>query len=228
MDDYMSEKEQVEALRQWWNANGRYVIAGLVVGVAGVTGWQQWELHQTRLAQAASDSYEAVQQAVVAGDAEAAATLAETLRTAYPRTAYPAQAALLTAMAWVEASDLDRAATDLAWAMEHSGDAALAHVARLRLARVQLALGEVAAADATLAVESAGAFEPLFDEVRGDVAYARGDLAAARAAYARALEGMGSGIGDRQGVEMKMQDVTVVTVGAEPAVDADADMGADG
>ena len=221
MDEYMSEKEQVEALRQWWNENGRYVIAGLVIGVAGVLGWQRWQVHQDQVAQAASDSYVAVELAAAAGDAESAASLAASLRESYPRTAYAAQAALMAAKAWVDAVEHARAATELAWAMDNTGDVALSRVARLRLARVQLSMGEVAAADATLDTDDEGAFAPLFAEVRGDVAYARGDLDAARAAYQRAMDGMVQGVGDRQSVEMKLHDATLVTVSGEGMGTAD-------
>jgi predicted negative regulator of RcsB-dependent stress response len=234
MDEYMSEKEQVEALREWWKENGRYVIAGLVVGIAGVVGWQQWQLQQERVAQAASDSYEAVTLAVDAGDAASASALAAALREAYPRTPYAAQAALMAAKAWVAEGELATAATELAWAMENSGDVALTKVARLRLARVQLSMGEVAAAEATLAIEDEGAFAPLFAEVRGDVAFARGDLATAREAYQTALDGMVDGVGDRQSVEMKLRDVTLTAVGEvvqDAPIDPDGetqDTGADG
>jgi predicted negative regulator of RcsB-dependent stress response len=232
MDEYMSEKEQVEALRQWWRENGRYVIAGLVVGIGGVVGWQQWQVQQERLAQSASDSFVAVQEAAEAADPESVASLSAALRDTYPRSAYAAQAALLSAKAAVDAGDLLSAAGELAWAMDNTNDDALARVARLRLARVQLAMGEVAAADTTLSGADEGAFTPLFDEARGDVALAQGDLDAARVAYQSALDGMDGGVGDRQSVEMKLYDVTLVTAGetVEPeTTDTESDdAGADG
>ena len=36
MDELLSEKEQVEKLRQWWKENGPFVIGGLVLGVGDV------------------------------------------------------------------------------------------------------------------------------------------------------------------------------------------------
>ena len=61
--------------------------------------------------------------------------------------------------------------------MEHTKDAELALVARLRLARVQIAQKKPDAALATLNGLKAGAFEPRYHEVLGDAYYAKGDKA---------------------------------------------------
>jgi len=38
----LSEKEQLEEMRAWWSENGRFVITGVVLGVAIIVGWNQW------------------------------------------------------------------------------------------------------------------------------------------------------------------------------------------
>ena len=37
----LSEKEQLDAMRSWWQENGRYVIGGVMLGVAMLVGWNQ-------------------------------------------------------------------------------------------------------------------------------------------------------------------------------------------
>ena len=34
-----SEEEQVDKIKKWWDANGKQIIAGAVLGLAGVFGW---------------------------------------------------------------------------------------------------------------------------------------------------------------------------------------------
>ena len=38
MADYENEDEQLRAIKEWWNENGRSVVAGVVIGVAGLGG----------------------------------------------------------------------------------------------------------------------------------------------------------------------------------------------
>ena len=43
MESYRTEEEQVEALRRWWNENGRSTLFVIVVVLAGTFGWQGWQ-----------------------------------------------------------------------------------------------------------------------------------------------------------------------------------------
>jgi predicted negative regulator of RcsB-dependent stress response len=70
--------------------------------------------------------------------------------------------------------------------MKSSKDPQLKLVARSRLARVQLAQGNADAAIATLAGAQPGAFGPLFESIRGDALYAKGDRPGALAAWRKA------------------------------------------
>ena len=43
MVDYKTEEEQIEAVKRWWNENGRAVVFAVVIGVSGSFGWQFWQ-----------------------------------------------------------------------------------------------------------------------------------------------------------------------------------------
>ncbi|NBC22882.1 MAG: tetratricopeptide repeat protein, partial [Gammaproteobacteria bacterium] len=71
-----SEKETVEAIRNWWQENGKFIIAGIVLGVGGLVGWNQWQAHEAEQAESASAVFEKLIDAVERGseyDAKAAA-----------------------------------------------------------------------------------------------------------------------------------------------------------
>ena len=40
MDVYKTEEEQVEAIKKWWNENGKSIIVGIVVGITAIFGWR--------------------------------------------------------------------------------------------------------------------------------------------------------------------------------------------
>jgi len=41
-----TEDEQVEQIKKWWKSNGRQIIAGAVIGLAGIWGWNSYSSYQ--------------------------------------------------------------------------------------------------------------------------------------------------------------------------------------
>ena len=58
MDTYRSDEEQIEALKSWWNDNGKAVIAAIVIGISGSLGWQWWQARAIEQANLASELYQ--------------------------------------------------------------------------------------------------------------------------------------------------------------------------
>ena len=48
MDEYLSDKEQVERLRQWWRENGWFLIGGVALGLLALYGYNQYFAYQDR------------------------------------------------------------------------------------------------------------------------------------------------------------------------------------
>lgn len=95
----------------------------------------------------------------------------------------------------------------LDWVIRHAKDDSLKLLARLRLARIKLAVGDPQAALTALAGVNAGGFAPLYAELRGD-AYAKlGKADDARAAYTQALAQWAPDMGDKSMVQMKLNDL---------------------
>lgn len=213
MDEYLSEKEQIQALRDWWKDNGSWVIAGVVIGVGVLVGWNQWQSFVTRRAESASVLYMEIQQLGAESQLSVtqrsrAETVVSELKLEYAATPYDEQAALMMARILVDSGELDLAANELDYVVRESSDAQLALVARLRLAKVRLQQEQYEQALAALAVESPGAFAARFSEMRGDIAYERGDLELARNEYQAALEG-DAGLINRNLVQMKLNDLAL-------------------
>jgi predicted negative regulator of RcsB-dependent stress response len=121
----------------------------------------------------------------------------------------------------VAAGQFEQAASELKIVVEKSKDPALAQVARLRLARLQLQLGRPDEALALLDVSKAGAFAGQVHEVRGDALLAKGDRSGARLAYQAAVnESAGQEQSPAVGelLRLKLQDLS----DAEAAVEQPA------
>jgi predicted negative regulator of RcsB-dependent stress response len=207
VDELLSEKEQIEAIRQWWKENGAWVVGGLVLGLALLVGWNSWQSYVKTRAEEASSLYEQVRVETRAGNADKAGELTSRLRADYASTAYAEQASLELARLLVERGNLDDAATALEFVVDAGGDLQMSLVARSRLAQVRLQQGKFDEALAALDVADAGAFGPRFSELRGDIAVARGDWETARLEYETALSDLGAGPLNREVVEIKLNDL---------------------
>lgn len=206
MDDYLSEKEQWEWVKTQVRENAPAVLLAIVLAVGAVFGWRWWQGHQDARDLAAGDRYMHMVQSLERGDSTQTLLLLGELERDYPGSPYTDQARLLAARMYVDQAQLDHAAAALAAVAEHSKDRELAEVARLRLARVQIAQGKPENALATLGnTAGAGAFAARYHEVRGDAYYAKGDKAAALQEY-RSAQTAGEGT-DAELLGLKIADL---------------------
>ena len=97
MDDYLSDKEQVERLRQWWRENGWFLLGGVALGLLGLYGYNQYFAYQDRQSEGAGALYLQITQATESNDKAAAETAFAQLRDEFPDNVYTHQAALLVA-----------------------------------------------------------------------------------------------------------------------------------
>ena len=203
VDVNLLEEEQVEALKKWWKENGKSVVAGIVMGLGGVFGWQYWTEHQQEVAEQASIEFEQLTESVAAGSA-VAVTQAESLITSHQGSTYAAFAALNLAKVKFQQGDVNGAKAQLQWVMANSDDISLQQVARLRLARLMLNEGEIESAAMLIDQAPVDNFKGDVAELRGDIALKKGDKVAARQAYQKAIEYKVSNIAL---VQMKFDDL---------------------
>ncbi|MET0027537.1 MAG: tetratricopeptide repeat protein [Candidatus Thiodiazotropha sp.] len=205
MSVYETEEEQVEAIKKWWKENGTSVVAGLVLGLSGVFGWQAWGSYQERIGAEASVGFNQMLTAVQGGDTESAQKQAELLEKNYDGTAYAVFGGLAEARLMLEGDDRAAAKAKLESVIKQADDPSLVRLARLNLARVLLDEGAYDEAS-KLVADDAGAFQGEYAVLRGDIALAKGDKAAAAEAYTQAMT---EDVGDRALLQMKLDDLAV-------------------
>lgn len=207
-----SDDEQLEALKRWWDENGRAIVAGVVIAIVGVVGWTQWQAYQERQAQAASVEYAMFLQELNQPDGEEAARArAALLVDDYQRTPYASLALLWLAQFETEQGDYAAAEEGLRWVAENGDSESMRHIARLRLGRLLLAQSEYDAALAALAGENSGAFHSQYAELRGDVALARGAVEQAVTEYREALAAAKPDSPRNEIIRLKLADLGVDT-----------------
>ena len=70
MESYRTEEEQVEALKKWWDENGRSTIAAIIVALGIGFGWQGWQKYQDTESENASQRYQNLLQRLSTADAD--------------------------------------------------------------------------------------------------------------------------------------------------------------
>lgn len=206
LDTPLNEDEQAEAVKRWWQENGRSVIVGLVLGLAVILGWRSWVDYQERRLEQASHDYEQLQQSLEQKQWESAAKQAELLAQHHGDTPYAALAMLLLAKGQVEQQQWDSAMTSLRWTMNaESAMPELRQIARFRLARLLIHAKQYDTALKLVPSEAeAPGFAALYAELKGDIYHAKGERDQARQAYQKALLLEG---GERSLVQIKLDEL---------------------
>jgi predicted negative regulator of RcsB-dependent stress response len=201
---YESDDEQVEALKKWWNENGRSIVVGMVLGLGAVFGWQSWTQHQDQQASQASLRYEMMSQAMQEGKVESALKQGEKIVTEWPDSSYAVFASLDMAKVKLTQGDSDGVKKHYEWVLANAADSSLKQLARLRIARILLGSNDLDGAEKMAAGAESDNFSGEFAALRGDIARARKDFDAARTAY---LEALNSKVGNSRIIQMKLDDL---------------------
>lgn len=193
MAELRTEEEQVEALKKWWDENGKSLLAGIAIAILGVVGWNYYQDQQQVSAETASAYYQRLlgnATATQVGDAQRSAIKqdAATLKAEFEDSAYAQYAALMLAKLAVQADDLAGAENELRWVISHvEADTDMAALANVRLAQVLHGQGRSDKALAMLS-DANDVWQGRRQEVKGDILLSQGDYAGARQAFEKALQ----------------------------------------
>jgi predicted negative regulator of RcsB-dependent stress response len=210
MEGYTTDEEQVEKIKQWWAENGRAVIAGVVLGIGGLVGWQGWTAYQERRAETASALFDGMLQSLEQGDAAAAEERARLIRETYSGTPYALHASLALARLDAQGEDYEAAAAAYRDVIDRAGTDPIGYVARLRLARTLMDAGRFEEGLAALDVDFPAVYGGVSEELRGDILRFMGDEDRAREAYRRAKRAPVP-VADPGALEMKLNDLGPAT-----------------
>ena len=195
-----SEEEQVDKLKKWWDSNGKQIIAGAVLGLAGIFGWNYYVDYQ--------DSQALNARALYLSYASDSANVGayDKLIKDHPSSSYAEQATLLMAKYLFEAENYSLALDALKPLMSRE-NSVIASNAALRSASLYLELGQHQEALAVLNMDNANQFSGLFYNLAGDVYLDLGNNEEARNSYALAIENITDNSSLSQLIQIKLDDL---------------------
>ena len=183
MADHIQDEEQVEALKRWWDENGRSTLIAVGLAVAGTVGWQQYQQWDAGQAAAASDQYaEVLRMRETGADSAVLREMVEGLKQHHGRSTYAAFAALQLAADAVTRESWEEAESQLRWVLSQGAGERIDALAELRLARVLAAAGDEAGALDILTPGNA-VYPVAFAMALGDIHLAAGREIEALTAY---------------------------------------------
>jgi len=205
-EEYLTDDEQLEAVKRAFTEYAPWILGGVVLGVGGWFGIQYYRSHQNALAMQAAEQFTQMTAALQMNDPKKSLQIADGLIKNFPSSPYADQAQLTIARIDVESGKSADALAPLTQVMNNSKDTELKQVARLRLARVLIDQGKPDDAIKTLAEGTPGSFAGRYHEVHGDALYAKKDIPGAVAEYNLALSS-GDGGADAGLLELKLADL---------------------
>lgn len=189
-----TEEEQIALIKEWWQRNGKPLLAGGALALVIVFGWQAWQKHQVTQAQTASAIYQQLMEAALVPseqvDAQKVAQLLTQLKAVNNDNAYAQYGRLLAVKVAVDNNQLDDAALALQEILDKPANDTLEELARQRLTRVLLAQEQAEKALVILEGKALPAFQATRDELRGDTLVILKRPAEAKAAYLQAKQAL--------------------------------------
>jgi predicted negative regulator of RcsB-dependent stress response len=207
LDVYSTENEQVEALRKWWKDNGNSAIFGVVLGLAAIFGWREWQSHVITQAEAASELYQRSLIAVTQNQVQAAKDSALEIINDYNDTGYAVFARLVLAHVAAEENDYSTAEQYLREAADGTDNQSLKHEINLRLARVYIAGNKLDQALALAGTNPQGVYSAPYHELKGDILVLQNKDAEARLAYQQAMTGYQASAADLSQLNLKLDSL---------------------
>ena len=205
-EEYLTDDEQLEAVKRAFSEYAPWILGGVVLGVGGWFGIQYYRSHQNALAMQAADQFTQMTAALQANDAKKSLQIADGLIKNFPSSPYADQAQLTIARIDVDSGKPAEAVAPLTEVMNSSKDSELKQIARLRLARILIDQGKPDDAIKILAQGTPGSFAGRYHEVHGDALYAKKDIPGATAEYNQAL-GSSDGGADAALLQLKLADL---------------------
>ena len=193
VETYRTEEEQVEALKNWWQENGRSTVLAIVVALGLGFGWQGWQVSKNEQIEKSSAVYQNLIETLDVYEEDGsndsrttAIYLANELKENYSDSTYAYYAALYLAKFAVEKRDLETAESELRWVLTRSPGFDIELITQQRLGRVLAARGDIKQSLSILSNTNTGKYASGYARAKGDIYLSVNKNAKALEAYQQA------------------------------------------
>lgn len=208
MDEFLSEKEQIQYIREWWQENRSYILTALIIVIGGVTGNNAWKSSVIEKQLSASSLYESLAVEISENNLEAGEMISDQISEDYSDTVYYEKAKLAMAYFYMSQSRDEDAANSLRNILSKSSDSELSLIAEMRLAKIMLYQKKYQEVIDMLKGNIGHAFETKYSELLGDAYFGLEEFDKAEFAYMAALKNTNQAqIVDASLIQMKINDL---------------------
>ena len=195
-----TEEEQVEKVKKWWNSNGKQIIAGAVIGLSGIWGWNTYSDYQDKQSLNARGLYLSY-----ASDSNNLGAY-DKLTTDFSSSTYSDQAILLMAKYLFNVGSYDQA-LGVIKPLINNPSSVIANTATLRVASIYLQQGQHDQALSILEGQSEDGFSGLVFSLMGDIYLDLGSRLEAQKYYGLAIENVAENSNLSQLIQIKLDDL---------------------
>ncbi len=213
MTDNLTEQEQIQQLKNWVKQYGVTVLVGIAIALTGNYSWRYYQDYRNKVLMHASGVYDEMLTLRAQNNSDGSNVQANKLISHYPKSPYAQMAAFMLARDATVKKDYAGAITQLNWIIDNSKNKSIIEIARIRIARIQIADKKPDDALITLNTLDDKTFLGMVDETRGDAYVAKNDLVSARKSYELALQEIPNAETTRPILEMKFDNLAGVQKG---------------
>ena len=195
-----TEEEQVEQIKKWWNSNGKQIIAGAVIGLAGIWGWNTYSDYQDKQSLNARSLY--LSYALDSNNLGAY----DKLTTDFSSSSYSDQAILLMAKYLFDAGSYTQA-LGVIETLTNNTSSVITTTAALRAASIYLQLGQHDQALSILEKQSDDDFSGLIYNLMGDIYLDLGNRTEAQNYYSLAIDNVTENSNLTRLIQIKLNDL---------------------
>ncbi|MDF1761754.1 MAG: tetratricopeptide repeat protein [Coxiellaceae bacterium] len=187
----MTNREEQEFLKNWWDSYGKAIVIAVVVGLAIGYGWRYYHKFELKRSAQASVIYQQLLVADKQGQPQPERRkLLDQLVKQFPKSSYTSLAQFLSASDDVSNKQYKLAEQSYRWVMQQGNNKSLQQVARLRLAKILTYQKQFDEALKVLNKVNDKSYLPMIENVRGDIYAAKGSKDDARKAYQQSEQGL--------------------------------------
>jgi predicted negative regulator of RcsB-dependent stress response len=211
MSVYMTEQEQIEAIKKWWHRYNGILTVIVSLILLAMAGYKYWNWHQIKVKQEASNAYEHMMVAFSNQDVKGVRAYGNQLLKEFNDTVYADSARLTLAKLYVSRAKYPEAISQLEYVSNHSKMLSLQQIAKIRMARILVSEESYEKALDELNQVKDDSYIALINEIKGDVYAATAQYPKAIAAYKLAIsEVQKQGMGNLF-LEMKTNELAALT-----------------
>ena len=215
MNDYTTEDEALDRIRQLWGQYGKFIVILSILVAGSFGGRNLWMSYKNDSAENSSLNYSQLLLAVDQKRFEDAFEIGSEIIKTDAQSSYAELSSLFLAKISFEKGDYDVAKNILIALIESSSDLNTGNVARERLARILLSEGKADDSQKVLEKSKSMDLTKHLLELQGDIMKARGDLESALSLYQTALAKNVINGQDSNNLSLKLNDIENNLVGTK-------------